>query len=229
MSHKVFVSYKYHDSYVRFLPTSKDLQTKVRDYVDILEEKLGKNNIFKGEQDGEDLSKLKDDTIWEKLKKRIYDSSVTIVCISPGMKETGKYDKSQWIPWEVRYSLCEYSKDQRTSHTNGLIGLVLPDMYGNYDYVMKRNSCCYYHCDTINLSNSFYIIEKNMFNRIENAASTCNAGTTLWAYDDSYMIMVRWDDFIKNIDVMNEYIEAAFQRAQHKNDYELRLEIDRSK
>lgn len=87
MGKKIFVSYKYADDQVEEL-TSNGTST-VRDYVDKFEKEVAlSDDIFKGESDGEDLSMLSDDAIWEKLKNRIYDSSVTIVFISPGMKET---------------------------------------------------------------------------------------------------------------------------------------------
>ena len=130
MGHKVFVSYKYADNKVAML--KHKYNTTARDYVDVLEVLIGSNNIYKGEQNDEDLSHLKEDTIWDKLKDRIYDSSVTVVLISKGMRKS-HWDKFQWIPWEIRYSLCEYAKDKRTSHTNGLIAVVLPDENNSYD------------------------------------------------------------------------------------------------
>lgn len=63
----------------------------VRDYVTMFEEILDpSDNIYKGESEEEDLSSLSKETIWKKLRDRIYDSSVTVVFISPGMKESWK-------------------------------------------------------------------------------------------------------------------------------------------
>lgn len=75
------------------------------------------------------LSDLDDDTIWEKLKNRIYDSTVTVIFISSNMKEEGHSDKDQWIPWEVSYSLKETSRKNKngesiTSKTNAMIAVV---------------------------------------------------------------------------------------------------------
>lgn len=226
MGHKVFVSYKYHDYKVENLPGQS--YSTVRDYVDVLEEKLGKDNVYKGEQDGEDLSHLNEATIWNKLKERIYDSTVTIVLVSKGMKEPNSYDKSQWIPWEVRYSLCEYSKDQRTSHTNGLLYVVLPDVLGNYDYMIEDKACCSSGCKMFHDNDLFYIMSKNLFNRIEENSWKCNIGDTVHKADDSYAIMIKWKDFMASDLMMNLMIDLAYQRAQHKSDYELRTKINRT-
>lgn len=136
MGNKIFVSYKYGDNQVENLSVYSD--STVRDYVDEFERKLdSSDNIYKGESDGEDLSNLSDSTIWEKLKDRIYDSSVTVVFISPGMREWWKSDRAQWIPWEVSYSLKETSRrtekgDSITSHSNAIVAVVLPDSTGSY-------------------------------------------------------------------------------------------------
>ena len=140
MGKKIFVSYKYADDFVENL--EEEVNSTVRDYVDLFEQKLDEeDDIYKGESDGEDLSKLSEDIIWEKLKDRIYDSSVTIVFISPGMREIGTEDKEQWIPWEISYSLKETSRRNKngesvTSHSNAMIAVVLPDANGSYTYYL---------------------------------------------------------------------------------------------
>lgn len=92
MGHKIFVSYKYHDDNVYNLKEGEN--SIVRDYVNEIMNKIdSSDHIYKGEDDNEDLSELEDDTIWEKLKDRIYDSTLTIVLISPAMKENEKSDR----------------------------------------------------------------------------------------------------------------------------------------
>lgn len=226
MGHKVFVSYKYRDIDVKDIFPLTDCTA--RDYVDVLENRLGKYNVYKGEKDGEDLSTLSENTIWERLKNRIYDSSVTIVLISKGMRERGRYDCSQWIPWEVRYSLCEYSKDEITSHTNGLIYVVLPDRNGCYNYFVEHKTCCTQECDLIKTDVFFSIMKGNLFNKKENHLHSCDFYDKLYSKSDSYAIVVKWDEFIDNDLTIQKYIESAYQRSLHKSEFNLCTKINRT-
>lgn len=135
MGYKVFVSYKYADSNVKSLGYSWQAST-VRDYVDRFQSQLQSrgSSIYKGERDGEDLSYLSEATIWSKLKDRIYDSSITVLFISPGMREMYKSDKNQWIPWEIAFSIREQTRNDRTSHSNAVVAVVLPDRNGSTYY-----------------------------------------------------------------------------------------------
>lgn len=135
MGKKIFVSYKYHDSNVKAL-ISDGKNTTVRSYVTYIEKNMigTSDNIYKGEHENEDLSDKSEEYIWSELKDKMYDSSVTIVMISPNMKEPHKWEKSQWIPWEIAYSLRETTRKDRTSHSNAVLAVVLPDSDGSYDY-----------------------------------------------------------------------------------------------
>lgn len=140
MGYKIFVSYKYKDTDVEALPGIKPY-TWCRDYVDFIESHIisKMDHIYKGEENNEDLSDKSEDYIWNHLKDKIYDSTVTIVLISPNMKESGKWERSQWIPWEISYSLRETTRNDRTSHNNAILAVILPDKQGSYNYYKKNN------------------------------------------------------------------------------------------
>lgn len=137
MGRKVFVSYRYADTDVA--PLNGIYQTKVRNYVDRLEENLGKTNVYKGEHDGEDMSAYSESTIEAKLKDKIYDSTVTIVLLSPGMRDSRKPDSDQWIPWEISYSIKKITRGGRTSQRNAVLAVILPDRYGGYGWYDHAN------------------------------------------------------------------------------------------
>lgn len=141
MGRKIFVSYKYWDDDVYPVPLISDKYPKVRDYVSWLEKKITERSghIYKGEHDDEDLSLMSEEYIWGKLKDKIYDSSITIVLISPNMKEKYKWETSQWIPWEISYSLRETRRSNFKSHSNAVLAVVLPDKHNKYDYYDSLN------------------------------------------------------------------------------------------
>ena len=136
---KIFVSYKYIDADVQSLPSVVE-PTWPCDYVDYIKNNLLKeNDIYKGENSDEDISLWEEEEIWEHLKDKIYDSTITIVLISPNMKEPRKWQRSQWIPWEISFSVRETTRSNRTSHINALLAVILPDRNGSYTYYDKDN------------------------------------------------------------------------------------------
>src|SRR5690606_16537476 len=143
MANKIFVSYKHKDSKVKpILNSSNSAITTARQYVDVIEELLNEtDHLYKGEREGEDIGSFVDTTIGSKLGDKIFDSSVTIVLISKGMKED-RSEKEQWIPWEISYSLREQSRLGGRSKSNAILAVVLPDEYGDYSYFMTVNSAC---------------------------------------------------------------------------------------
>lgn len=176
MGHKIFISYKYGDTSVqRLARTPYGEPTIVRHYVDEIQARLKEgDHINKGELDGEDLSQFKDETIASKLRDKIYDSSVTVVLISPRMKELYTPEKDQWIPWEISYSLMEVPRADRVSRANALLGVVLPDVNGSCEYVITNRTCCPSGCIYLNRTNLFAIIQENTFNRKRPPQHTCN-------------------------------------------------------
>ena len=139
MGRKIFVSYKFKDYDVKKIPDVTQ-PTWPCDYVDYIQNKiLSDDDIYKGEKSDEDISSWSEEAIWQHLKDKIYDSTVTIVLISPNMKEPGKWQCSQWIPWEISYSLRETTRNDRTSHNNAILAVKLPNISGSYDYYDKNN------------------------------------------------------------------------------------------
>lgn len=222
MGKKIFVSYKYGDDQVENLSYYEN--STVRDYVTKFEDILdSSDNIYKGESDGEDLSVLSDDTIWEKLKDRIYDSSVTVVFISPGMKENWKLERDQWIPWEVSYSLKEVSRKNKngqavTSRSNAMLAVVLPDSNGSYSYYLESKNCCGSGCTTHHTDKLFSIIRKNKFNLKNPNKRVCDTGEIIWYGEYSYIKAVKWSEFIKNY---STYIISACERQDNIDDYDI--------
>lgn len=136
----IFVAYKYWDFGVASLPNYSGLYPHARDYVDWIEDKITfkSDDTYKGEHDDEDLTGKSDDYIWDKLKNKIFYSSVTIVLISPNMKEPKKWERSQWIPWEISFSLRETVRNDRTSRSNAILAVILPDKNGSYNYYWQN-------------------------------------------------------------------------------------------
>lgn len=224
----MFVSYKYYDGSVAALPGIYG-RTIVRDYVDVLVEKLERlNYISKAERTDEDLSEYSEYTIEDSLYDLIWDSSVTIILISPRMKEPGKREKMQWIPWEVSYSLRNVSKGGRVSHRNAVLAVVLPDANGKYDYAIESHTCsntC--RCNLWKTNTFFYVIKKNMFNLNDRAKHqiSCAEGSAVYRGACSYIDLVRWKDFVADI---KGYIDAAIDRKNHINDYDITVNLSKS-
>ena len=140
MGRKIFVSYKYIDNDVRPLASTVTPPTWPCDYVAYLESTVFCQHIYKGEHQDEDLSQYSDSYIWNHLKDKMFDSSVTVLLISPNMKEYGKHQSTQWIPQELSYSLRVTTRKDYTSHRNSIVGVILPDKYGRVDYFNRHNT-----------------------------------------------------------------------------------------
>lgn len=222
MAFNVFVSYKYNDSSVENLPGNNF--TEVHDYVDKLQIKLNEGDqIYRGEKQDEDLSDKNDDYIWDHLKNKIFYTSITVVLISPEMKESHKYDKSQWIPWEIYYALRETKRADKQSHRNAVLGVVLPDVNGNYDYMLEKKNCCTSNCICWHTDKLFTILRKNMFNKKDKNKSNCLVGDNVYSGYPSYINMVRWDTFISNI---SGNLGIAEKIKDNKDDYDLHLSVN---
>ncbi len=228
MGRKIFISYKYKDTNVKQIDSiwnSQNRNTRVRDYVDILQRLIGEENVNKGEKDGEDMSVLEDSTIQSVLGDKIYDSSITLVLISPNMRDPSLLETEQWIPWEISYSLREQSRDGRTSKTNAVMAIVLPDADNSYDYYLKEHTCPYCNTRTLQTDRLFKILSVNMFNRYNPTFSTCPyhaANNRPETGEASYIPSVKWDDFISDVEGNLQRLERI---KDNVNDYNIKKNL----
>ena len=91
MARKTFISYKY---------------SEAQDLRDEILESLGEDaTYYQGEtSESPDLTDTSTENIKEDLKDMMYNTSVTIVIISPNIKQ------SKWIDWELEYCLKRISR-----------------------------------------------------------------------------------------------------------------------
>ena len=192
MSRKTFISYKYSECC--------DLRDKIINA-------LGDDSqYYQGEtSDSPDLTDLKTETIKKKLRDMMYDTSVTIVILSPNMNE------SKWIDWEIEYSLCRHTRKGRTSQTNGVVA-VIKKINGNYSWFKSNGTNCHGSVTvSYDMNKIFDIISKNHFNSNPKIWHCSKCETYDWL-DGSYIAFVEEDEFLSD---PNKYIENAYKKSEN--------------
>lgn len=192
MAHKTFISYKYSEA--------MGLRNRII-------EALGDDaSYYNGEtSESPDLTDTKTENIKKNLSDMMYDTSVTIVIISPHMTE------SRWIDWEIEYSLKNITRKDRTSHTNGVVGVIMKHN-GGYDWI-KENAQgadgCRYVCYD---SNKVYsIISENRFNQNPPTYS-CEKCQTVDPLTGSYISFIEEESFLSN---PQKYINNAYEKSEN--------------
>jgi len=198
LARKTFISYKYSET--------KDLRDKIV-------ESLGEDaKYYQGEtSDSPDMSDKTTDYIKDKLKDMIYSTSVTIVIVSPNMKS------SNWIDWEIEYSLKQIKRNDRTSGTNGILGIVMKHN-GGYSWLRPSVTNHDGH-GSIQTNNEYLydIIHKNRFNQ-EPPEYSCDECKIVNSLTGSYISLINEEDFLKNPD---KYIDNAYDKSKNTSNYNL--------
>lgn len=192
MAHKTFISYKYSEA------------QKLRD--DIITA-LGKEaSYYKGETSASpDLTDTSTENIKKTLRDMMYDTSVTIAIISPNMRQ------SKWIDWEIEYCLKDNTRKDRTSHTNGVVGVIMK-YNGGYGWFkssqVNSDGCSSFTYDETKV---YDIINNNRFNQNPKKYS-CNICKTVNALSGSYIAYVEEEDFLSN---PQKYINNAYDKSEN--------------
>ena len=198
MAHKTFISYKFSEA--------QELRDKII-------EALGEDSkYYNGETaDSPDLTDTKTENIKNNLKNMIWGTSVTIVIISPNMT------KSNWIDWEIEYSLKEIKRNDKTSRINGIVGVIMKynESY-NWIRTETKNSDGHISVSTDN-DKLCPIIVKNRFNQ-NPKEYFCEACKTVDSLMGSYISLVEEEDFLAN---PNKYIDNAFDKSKNINNYDI--------
>ncbi|MGL4569084.1 MAG: TIR domain-containing protein [Fusobacteriaceae bacterium] len=199
MARKTFISYKFSEA--------QELRDKIIS-------SLGNDaSYYQGEtSESPDLTDLLTDSIKENLKNMIYDSSVTIVVISPNIKQ------SKWIDWEIEYSLKEITRANRTSKTNGVVG-VIQKVNGSYDWFRNKTTDIHGKSAlTYNKEKVYEIISKNHFNS-KPPIWHCDRCKVYNYNEGSYISYIEEETFLEN---PNFYIENAYKKSENISKYELK-------
>jgi len=191
MARKTFISYKYSET--------QNLRDKIL-------KALGDDaQYYQGEtSDSPDLTDTTTDNIKKNLRDMIYGTSVTIVIVSPNMT------KSSWIDWEIEYSLKETRRSDKTSRTNGVVGIIMK-YNGGYDWIQTKKKNID-GCNSIMIDNKklYSVIRNNRFNLKEPVYSCDKCKTVDWL-TGSYISLIKEEIFLSDL---SKYIENAFQKSK---------------
>lgn len=192
MAHKTFISYKW---------------SEAQELRDNIINALGDDaTYYKGEtSDSPDLTDTSTENIKTHLRNMMYDTSVTIVIISPNMKE------SRWIDWEIEYCLKNNTRKNRTSNTNGVVGVIMK-YDGGYDW-FKATSTNIDGCSFASYKEDlvYDIIRNNRFNQ-NPKKYTCDVCKTVNSLTGSYIAYVEEEDFLAN---PTKYIDNAYEKSEN--------------
>lgn len=198
MAKKTFISYKYSEA--------QDLRD------DVLVALGDDASYYLGEtSDSPDLTDTSTVNIKNKLKDMIHGTSVTIVVISPNMKD------SKWIDWEIEYSLKEITREDKTSRTNGVVGVVMKSN-GGYGWLLESKTypdgCT---SRTIDTTEMYSIINENRFN-LREPEYICEECEIVDYLSGSYISLIKEEEFLKDPD---KYIENANDKALAINKFNI--------
>lgn len=185
--HKCFISFKTQDSaYKRHIQEKLD--------VDMVDKSL--NEPIDSEDEDYIMQKIREDYL--------SDSTVTICLIGSKSAENSINVDQSYIKRELQASLYNGTNNTR----NGILGVVLPDMYTKVYQGTYTCSTCGGEHNSVKINNNTTIREFNYNYYLPNPEGGC-----CWKEEDRYCILVKWDDFCNDPE---DYIDRAFQKRTAK-------------
>lgn len=186
MGRKCFISFKTED-----IDFKKEIQDNLD--IDMIDKSL--NKAINSDDEDYIMRKIRDEYL--------SDSTVTIHLIGTKSSENLGYEEQKFIKRELQASLYNGKDNTR----NGILGIVLPDMYdliyrGSYECLK-----CGGEHNWVSINDSTTIKEFSINYYIPNN-SKCH-----YSEEDRYCVLVKWEDFYKNPE---EYIEKAFKKRTDK-------------
>lgn len=181
MSHKCFISFKTEDKkYKRYI--QEDLK------IDMIDKSLNTP-----------INSTDEDYIMRKIREDyLSDSTVTIHLIGEYSAENLLYENQAYIKRELQASL--YNGENNTK--NGILGIVLPNMY---DKIFKGSEVCSVCGKSYNIVciNDSTVVKEFSYNYYI-PKDGCS-----WSEEDRFCVLVKWNDFVKNPEL---YINKAFDK-----------------
>lgn len=180
--HKCFISFKSQDmDYKKYIQEELD--------VEMIDKSL--NEPIQSNDENYIMRKIREDYL--------QDSTVTIHLIGLYSAEDS-YMNQNYIKRELQASLSNTTAGTR----NGILGVVLPEMYDDIYRGEQLCLTCFKNHNTVKIDNSTTVSEFNY-----NFYLPLDDGKHIWAEEDRYCVLVKWEDFIND---PNRYIDQAFDK-----------------
>ena len=181
MSHKCFISFKTEDKkYKKYI--QEDLK------IDMIDKSLNTP-----------INSTDEDYIMRKIREDyLSDSTVTIHLIGEYSAENLLYENQAYIKRELQASLYNGENNKK----NGILGIVLPNMY---DKIFKGSEVCSVCGKSHNIVciNDSTVVKEFSYNYYI-PKDGCS-----WSEEDRFCVLVKWNDFVKNPEL---YINKAFDK-----------------
>ncbi len=184
MAHKCFISFKTED-----FPYKKHILEELK--VNLVDKSL--HEAINSDDEHYIMRKIREDYL--------RDSTVTVHLIGARSAETFGWEEQKFIKRELQASL--YHAEGNTQ--NGILGVVLPNMYDKVYAGSGICSTCGKSHTYVSIENSSVVTEFSYNYYIPH--SKCS-----WSEDDRFCVLVKWEGFVKEPET---YIDKAFDKRAH--------------